>query len=301
METRKSTYNLSLTAFLGLKVRAYFKLLKFRLSFLVVISAVFGFQMAPGIVSWDWVTLLLLGLGGFMVTGASNILNQVFEIEQDSLMSRTNKRPLPVGDVQPLESVIYALLIGAGGVAILAVSFNLTAALLGVIAFLSYAFVYTPMKRKSPIGVLIGAIPGAMPPLIGWAAATGGLETGAWILFLIQFIWQFPHFWAIAWVLDADYSKAGFKMLPTPSGHSSTNATIILIYTFLLIPVCFLPWNTGMTGIVAIAVMVAAGLGMTMQSFMLLKRKDNKSAKKLMYYSFIYLPVVQAAMLIDKF
>lgn len=302
MQSSESTYKNGLTLGVGTRLRAYMALVKPRLTMLVVFSAIFGYFMAPNVAGFDLLTVAALGLGGFLITGASNTLNQVIEIEQDSLMNRTQKRPLVQKVISPIEAIVFAMVCGISGVVLLGVMFEgIVAALLGIIALLSYAFVYTPMKRIHSIGVLIGAIPGAMPPLIGWAAATGGLGIEAWILFLFQFLWQFPHFWAIAWVLEEDYSKAGFKMLPANGGRSAFTASIILIYTVLLVPVCVLPYAFDMLALPTVIVLALAGAAFTLQSYALLRVRTLKAASRLMFGSFIYLPVVQIAMLIDKF
>lgn len=287
---------------IGGRVRAYMQLVKPRLTLLVVFSAVFGYMMAPNVTGFDALTVLALGLGGFLITGASNTLNQVIEQEYDRLMARTQNRPLAQKVMSSLEAVIFALVCGAGGITLLGVVFEgLVPALLGIIALLLYAFVYTPLKRISSIAVLVGAFPGAMPPLIGWAAATGELHAAAWILFLVQFLWQFPHFWAIAWVLEEDYKKAGFKMLPAEGGRSAYTASVILIYTLLLVPVAVLPYALDITGWVAAGVMGVAGMGFSLQAWWLLKARTVKAASRLMFGSFVYLPVVQITLLIDKF
>ncbi len=302
MQNNKATYRVSVKDIVVGRMRAYTQLIKMRLSLLVVFSAVFGYMMAPGITGFDPVTLLWLGLGGLLVTGASNTLNQVMEIEYDRMMTRTSKRPLVTGAISPVEAVVFALICAAGGIAILGIVFEgMVPALLGIIALLSYAFVYTPMKRISPLGVLVGAFPGAMPVLIGWAAATGSLGLGAWVLFLIQFIWQFPHFWSIGWLCDEDYTQAGFKMLPGNSGPSKYTAYLIFVYTILLVPVAVLPFHLELIGWVTMVVAMAAGGFFTYRSFQLLRKMSPKAAKGVMFGSFIYLPVVQIAMLIDKF
>lgn len=302
MQSNKATYRLDLKDLVLTRVRAYSQLVKLRLSLLVVFSAIFGYLMAPNVMGVDPITMIWLALGGLLVTGASNTLNQVFEVEYDAQMTRTSKRPLVKNLISSTEAVIFALVCAIAGITILAVMFKgAVPALLGIIALLSYAFVYTPMKRVSPLGVLIGAFPGALPPLIGWAAATGSLEAGAWILFLIQFIWQFPHFWAIGWLQDEEYTKAGFKMLPGNSGRSKYTATLILVYTMLLIPVGLLPYHTGMIGPITLGVLVLAGLGFTYKSFRLYRTMDSKGALGVMFASFIYLPIIQIGMMIDKF
>lgn len=301
MEGSKATYENTTTTGLTGHLRAYVALVKPRLTLLVVFSAIFGYMMAPNVAGFDWLTVLALGLGGFLITGASNTLNQVIEADYDRLMSRTQKRPMVLKTISSLEAVIFALFCGAGGITLLGLKFGLTAALLGIIALLLYAFVYTPLKRINSIAVLVGAIPGAMPPLIGWAAATNGLDVNAWVLFLIQFLWQFPHFWAIAWVLADDYAKAGFKLLPANPGRGSFTASIILVYTLLLVPVAVLPYAFSMVGWVTVGVLMVAGAVFSVQAWWLLKTQTLKAASRLMFGSFIYLPVVQIAMLIDKF
>ncbi|MEM0996350.1 MAG: heme o synthase [Bacteroidota bacterium] len=302
MQSNRTTYTLLVREQLLTRVRAYVQLMKFRLSSLVVFSAVFGYFMAPNITGFDPVTVVLLALGGFLVTGASNALNQVIEAEYDAQMSRTQKRPMVIGAISPTEAVVFALIMAAAGVAILGACFSgIIPALLGIIALLLYAFVYTPLKRVSSLAVLVGAFPGAMPPLIGWAAATGSLDWGGWVLFLILFFWQFPHFWAIAWILDDDYTKAGFKMLPGAGGRTPHTASTVLIYTFLLVPVSYLPFQAGMVGGVSLIVTILSGLAFTGAAWMLLRNLDKKAASRLMFGSFIYLPVVQITMLIDKF
>ncbi len=302
MQNNRATYHFSLKEVVLTRVRAYSQLIKLRLSLLVVFSAVFGYLMAPNVLGVDPVTIIWLALGGFLITGASNTLNQVLEVEYDAQMTRTSGRPLVKNMISSTEAVIFALICGIGGITLLALMFEgPVPALLGIIALLAYAFVYTPMKRVSPLGVLVGAFPGAMPPLIGWAAATGSLETGAWILFLIQFTWQFPHFWAIAWLQDEEYVKAGFQMLPGNSGPSKYTALLILIYSVLLVPIGLLPFHIGMIGPTTLGVLVLAGSGFTYKAAILYKRMNSKGALGVMFASFIYLPIVQIAMMIGKF
>ncbi|RMG75002.1 MAG: protoheme IX farnesyltransferase [Bacteroidetes bacterium] len=286
----------SLGQWLRLKTRAYMELLKFRLSLLVALSAVFGYAMAAGDAS-SWGLLLLMGLGGLMITGASNTLNQVFEREYDAKMARTAQRPMPTARLSVREAVAFALVLGLGGIALLGYFFNLEAALLGIIGLLSYAFVYTPMKRLSPFSVFVGAIPGGLPPLIGWVAFTGGLEAGGLLLFAFQFFWQFPHFWAIAWQLDDDYQKAGFKMLPTASGRSQASARLILVYTLCLIPMAYFPLRLDMIAWPGALALVLAGLFFTWPAYRLFRNLDDKDARRLMFASFLYLPAIQLAFL----
>ncbi len=191
-------------------------------------------------------------------------------------------------------------MLGVTGVAIHFIHFNLLTALLSLLSLILYAFVYTPLKRVGPIAVFVGAIPGALPPMIGWVAVSNGITTEALILFGIQFIWQFPHFWAIAWVAFEDYAKAGFKLLPSSNGRDLNTAFNIMIYTLFLIPISLLPMYIGLTGITSGIIVTIAGILFLMQTFYLMKKCDTKAAKWMMFGSFLYLPIVQIAFVLDK-
>ncbi|TXK50754.1 protoheme IX farnesyltransferase [Pontibacter qinzhouensis] len=297
MYTQKSNLILSCLLMTN-KATEYFKLLKFRLSFVVAFSSAIGFIL--GRMDSSFLQVGLVFLAGMLVTGAANIINQILEKDLDKHMKRTAKRPLPTGRLSVLESAVFGTLIGVSGVAILWFVFNPLAALLSLLSLVLYGFVYTPMKRISPICVFVGAIPGGMPPLIGWAAATGVLGVEAWILFGIQFTWQFPHFWAIAWVLDDDYKKAGFKMLPMSGGKNLKTAIQIMIYTLLLIPLSLLPLQFGMTGATSALVAVVCGVLFLAQTFYLMRTCSKKAAMSIMFGSFLYLPIVQIAFVLDK-
>lgn len=276
---------------LGLKVRAYLQLLKFRLTLLVAMSAAFGYVMGASEASV--VPAFMIALGGLLTTGSANVLNQILERELDKKMKRTAKRPLPQGILSNQEALVYAVVMGIGGVALIGQLFNLPAALLSIIGLLSYAFVYTPLKRITPFAVFVGAIPGALPPLIGWVAATAALDNGGLILFAFQFFWQFPHFWAIAWLLDEDYKKAGFKMLPTGGGKTQSSARVMLIYTLLLVPLSLMPLQAGMLtwpGAVMLALLAAL---FSVPAWKLFKTLDKRFARQLMFASFLYLPLLQ--------
>ncbi|MEO0581956.1 MAG: heme o synthase [Bacteroidota bacterium] len=275
---------------------AYSQLTKFKLSTLVALSGMHGYLMAAGS-DFDWFLLCMVGLGAMLVTGASNILNQIFEKEYDKLMARTANRPLPSGKMTTAQGVWLALLLGIGGVYIMGHFFNLPAALFSIIALLSYAFVYTPMKRISPIAVFVGAIPGALPPLIGWVAETGTLGDGAIILFIFQFFWQFPHFWAIAWQMDEDYQKAGFKMLPTAAGRTKFSALLILIYTLALVPLSFFAVKAEMVGWWGFGGLALCGILFAIPAFALYRSMEKKRARQVMFASFFYLPLIQVVFL----
>jgi len=281
------------------KLKAYFDLTKFRLSSLVVFSTVIGYLLAHK-APIDYNNLMFLCIGGFLVTTAANTFNQVIEINLDKLMTRTMDRPLPTGTLSKSEALIFAIISGIIGLSILAINFNVLVMILSLVSLILYAFVYTPLKQKSSIAVLVGAIPGALPPLLGWVALTGDISAEAICLFGIQFFWQFPHFWAIAWVLDEDYSKAGFKLLPNGGKKDINTAFQIMIYTLILIPVSLLPLKLGLTGVNSAMIALVCGVLFLALTFYLMKTCSKKAALRIMFGSFLYLPIVQIAFIIDK-
>ena len=281
------------------KARAFWELLKFRLSLLVAFSCAFGYVLASPVVNWH--VLPMLFIGGFLVSGASIVVNQIIERDLDKLMSRTKNRPLPTGRLSANEAITFCVLCLSAGLIILLIYTNVFTTMLAIVSMILYSFVYTPLKRVGPIAVFAGAIPGALPPLLGWTAATGFISYEAIIIFGIQFIWQFPHFWAIAWVADDDYKKAGFKLLPSPGGQKDLNTAIqIMIYTLFLIPLGLLPATFGITGINSAIAVTICGVLFLAQTFSLMKSGDRRSALKIMFGSFLYLPIVQIAYLLDK-
>jgi protoheme IX farnesyltransferase len=285
-------------AFVAAKTRAYFELLKFRLSFLVAFSCAFGYVLASPQV--NWITLAMLFLGGFLLSGSSVIINQIIEKDLDRLMVRTMNRPLPTYRISVNEASAFAVFCLLAGVSILLLYTNVLTTILSVVSMILYGFVYTPLKRVGPIAVFVGAIPGALPPLLGWVAATGAISHEALIIFGIQFIWQFPHFWAIAWVSDEDYRKAGFKLLPSGGKKDLHTAVQIMIYTMFLIPLGLLPATFGITGINSAVIVTVCGVLFFAQTFSLMRSGDRRSALKIMFGSFLYLPIVQIAYLLDK-
>ncbi|MCA0231807.1 MAG: heme o synthase [Bacteroidetes bacterium] len=280
------------------KVRSYLELMKLRLAWLVAFSGAFGYSLAVEKVNWP--SLILFILAAFSITGAANIINQIIEKDLDKLMKRTQNRPLPSGRVSVNEATVFALVLFAFATFIFLMEFNVRACALAILSTILYGFVYTPLKRVGTIAVFVGAIPGAFPPMIGWVAATNqfGLEPG--ILFAIQFFWQFPHFWAIAWVLDEDYKKAGFNLLPSKGGKDLNTAIQMMIYTLFLLPVGWLPYELGMTGINSALVAMLFGVLFLAQTFHLMRKCSDKTALQLMFGSFAYLPIVQIAYLLDK-
>jgi len=274
-------------------------LFKTRLTMLVVFSAVIAYLVAAnGSVRWE--AVVVLALGGSLITFAANTFNQVLERDYDKLMKRTENRPLAAGRMTVSTAVMIAGFLSLAGITLLAF-FNAWTALLGTISLISYAFVYTPMKRVSPIAVFIGAIPGALPMAIGVVAWQGEITSLAIALFAIQFLWQFPHFWAIAWVGHDDYTNAGFYLLPSKNGEKDKNTGLqSMIYSIMLIAISWWPYVLGATGIVSAIILTILGLGYTFYSWGLYKKCTKEAAKKLMFFSFLYLPVALIALLIDK-
>jgi len=285
------------------KIKDISALFKVRLTLLVVISAVLGFFMGTSTASDHKIWVLCLG--GFLLTGGSNGLNQVWERQWDRLMDRTKNRPIPVGRMTPLEGIIISSIAGIAGIVLLWVFINKASGILGLFAFFSYVFLYTPLKRVTSLAVFVGAFPGAIPPMLGYVAATNdfGLEAG--LLFAMQFMWQFPHFWAIAWVAHDDYEKGGYKLLPFSDGRSKKSAFQIFVYSLFLIPVSLLPWalptSQPMVGDIAAVVTTMAGAVMAWYAYKLYRTCDVKEARRLMFASFFYLPIVQLFYVIDKF
>lgn len=276
--------------------KIYLIFTKFRLSFLVILSALSGYLFAGGT---DLLVIFYLLLGGTLVTAASNGANQIWERDLDSLMKRTENRPLPRGWMSLKEAYlicIFSLIIGT----ILLLLINWQSAALGFLAFITYVFIYTPMKRVSPWAVLVGAFPGAIPPFLGAIAATDHFGFLPGILFFVQFTWQFPHFWAIAWVLYDDYKLAGFSLLPSKSGRSKASAFQIMAYSLALIPFSLVPWLLGWTG--PLTLYVAAGLGILffLYAYRLFINCETADARKLMFASFVYLPIIQFIYVFDR-
>lgn len=283
----------------ALKAKAYYALLKPRLSFLVAFSCAFGYALATkGSVNWG--VLLMLTLGGFLLAGASGCINQILEKDFDAIMNRTKNRPIPTGRITVNEAIVFSIVCGLFSLIILWIYTNPLTVILSLVSMVLYSFVYTPLKRVGPIAVFVGAIPGALPPLLGWVAATGSISHEAMIIFGIQFIWQFPHFWAIAWVADDDYKKAGFKLLPSGGGKDINTAIQIMIYTLFLIPLGLLPAKFGITGLDSGIVATICGAAFFGQTFSLMRTGSQQSARRIMFGSFIYLPIVQIAYLLDK-
>lgn len=278
-------------------IRPYIALLKSRLSITVAFSGTFGYILAP--ITHEPLGLFLISLAGFLLTGAANIVNQLKEIPYDKLMKRTANRPLPAETLNSKQASIFGYILVVAALALLSY-FSWKSAALGFLSYLLYGYVYTPLKRVGPISVFVGAFPGAFPPMIGWVAATGHFSWEPGILFAIQFFWQFPHFWAIAWVADEDYQRAGFKMLPNDGKKDIKTAFTMMIYTLFLVPLGFIPYLLHMAGITSAIITVVAGTLFLCQTFYLMMRPSDKAAKWMMFGSFLYLIIIQIALILDK-
>jgi protoheme IX farnesyltransferase len=288
------------------KIKDYLQLVKLSLSIMVVFSSVISYLLAPKVVEYEWSMIGLLFIGGMLVTGSANAINQVVEKDTDALMKRTAKRPVASGRMGVNEGWAFAIITGALGVFILGNYFNWLSAGLALFSLFLYAFIYTPLKKVNSIAVLVGAIPGALPCLIGWAAGDDHLSTGGWLLFAIQFLWQFPHFWAIAWISHTDYTTAGFKLLPSEKGPTKFTAMQTVIYSLLLLPVTLLPFFTGMCsyeeikGLIGLVLILLANFFMIFRCVRLYQRMDTGAARRVMFGSYMYLPVILLALLMSK-
>ena len=282
------------------KLSDYRLLIKFSLSFMVAFSSVISYLLAPKVVAYDWSMIILLFIGGLLVTGSANAVNEIAEKDTDALMKRTANRPLASGRMSTTEAWTAATVMLLAGMFILWNYFNPLSAIIAMVSWFVYAFMYTPLKKVSSISVLVGAIPGALPCLIGWAAGNDDISMGGWILFAIQFFWQFPHFWAIAWVAHKDYTNAGFKLMPSVEGPTKYSAIQSVIYSLVLIPVGMIPYWFGMSGIIGFWIVLVANLFMVWQCVRLFREMERKAARRVMFSSYFYLPIVLLALLADK-
>lgn len=281
------------------KVKDYFQLIKFTLSFTVVFSCVVCYLLAPN-VKFELFSVLCLFIAGMLITGSANAINQTIERDTDALMKRTAGRPVAAKRMQVNEAWAFAIISGIAGVGLMWYWFNYQSAMLGLFSLLLYAFIYTPLKKINSISVLVGAFPGALPCLIGWVAGTGKFGIGGWILFGIQFLWQFPHFWAIAWVAHKDYQKAGFKLLPGTEGPTKFTALQSVIYSMLMIPVGTLPFYANISGAISLWILLFCNLAMVYLSVILFLKMNVTAARRVMFGSYFYLIIVFLSLLFDK-
>lgn len=289
---------------LASKVKDYFQLIKFTLSFMVVFSTVVCFLIAPyqnaKFAYHPLILVCILFIAGLCITGSANTINQVLEKDTDALMARTANRPVASGRMSVKEGYLFALILGILGISMMAYFFNVNSALVGLVSLMIYGFIYTPLKKVNSIAVLVGAIPGALPCLIGWVAATDNFNVEGWVLFGIQFLWQFPHFWAIAWLAHEDYAKAGFKLLPSDKGPTKFTALQSVTYSALMIPVGVLPYFYNLSGVISMWIVLFCNLWMVAASIWLFIKLNKKAARLVMFSSYFYLMIVFLALWANK-
>ena len=279
------------------KLSDYAQLTKLRLASLVVFSAVTGYLI--GAANVVWLEILWLSAGGFLVTGAANAINQILERDSDRFMKRTQNRPLAAGRMDVWEAALLSVILGVGGIGIIWMGLNPLAGVLSLLSLFMYTALYTPLKKITPWAVFVGAFPGAFPPMLGYVAATGEFGLIPGLLFFVQFMWQFPHFWAIAWKAHNDYLKAGINLLP--SGRKDRASTFqVLLYTVLLIPASITPFLFGITGVTSLIGALILGAWFLWVALRFFLQPTDARALKLMFASFAYLPIIQILYVIDK-
>lgn len=280
-------------------MRDYFQLIKFTLTITVVFSSIISYLLVPNI-SFNFKMVMLLFIAGMLITGSANAINQIYEKDSDAVMKRTGERPIAAGRMSVNHAWMVAIICGVAGVLIMGIFFNWKAALLSLLSLFIYGFIYTPLKKVTALSVLVGGFPGAFPCLIGWVAGADEFSAGGWVLFAIQFLWQFPHFWAIAWVAHNDYTRAGLKLLPNQNEPTKNTALQAIGYSLIMIPLGFLPHYVGISGTISMWILLAANVAMVIQCIRLYREMDVKAARRVMFSSYIYLPVILIALLADK-
>jgi len=296
---RNPAQQLSIWANLTQAMADFGLLVKFKLSIMVLFSALMAYAIA-GAGQANWVGFTLLAIGGFLVTGASNALNEVLERDYDRLMPRTANRPVATGRMSVSNAVLLAGLMALFGVSILSL-FNPLTGFLGMLSLISYAFIYTPLKRSSPLAVAVGAVPGALPLVIGCTAWDGVLTNTALMLFTIQFLWQFPHYWSIAWLADEDYKRAGFFMLPSRNGEkNSTTGFLSFLFCIAMLVNALLGYWLGFSGFIATLALLALNAFFAWRSWQLYQTCTREAARRQMFASFLHLPLSLIVLLLDK-
>lgn len=281
------------------RLRDYLVLTKPEVTSLVVVSTLAGFYLgARG--GLEWVLLLHTLIGTALVSGGTAAFNQFLEREDDARMRRTAQRPLPAGRLEPAAALWFAAALSLTGVLYLALRVNFLASLLAFLTWGSYLFLYTPLKKRTVLCTAVGAFPGAMPPLIGWAAARGALNAEAWVLYAILFLWQFPHFLSIAWMYREDYARGQIRMLPVVDPTGSATGQQMLLYTLVLLPVGLVPTLLGMAGSLYFCGALLLGVGFLGFTLRAALQPSNQHAKHLLHASVIYLPLLFALLMIDK-
>jgi protoheme IX farnesyltransferase len=276
----------------------FFSLTKPRLNFLVVVTAAVGYYL--GASSIDLLKWAEAVVGTALVAGGAAGLNQVYERDTDSLMWRTRSRPLAAQRLTVAEATTFSVALSTIGLVLLATRGNILAAVLALLTLISYNIIYTPMKRRSQLATLVGAVPGALPPMIGWAAARGALTPGAWALFAIVFVWQIPHFMAIAWLYRQDFERAGFPLLPVVHPDGKSTARQAIIFSVLLIPISLAPYVLHMAGPIYAAGAVLGGVGLLAASISFMTARTNERARRLFLGSITYLPLLWILLIADR-
>jgi protoheme IX farnesyltransferase len=279
------------------RVADFLSLTKPRLNLLVVATALAGYYL--GADRFDLARLAATAFGTALVAGGAAAFNQILERDTDALMRRTMTRPIPAGRMRVAAAAWFAVALAASGLALLAAGANALAAGVAAITLLSYVLVYTPLKSRTPLATLVGGIPGGLPPMIGWAAATGTLSVGAWVLFAIVFLWQMPHFLAIAWLCREDYAKARLPLLPVVEPDGRSMARLVVLYASVLVVVSLAPTLVGLAGRVYFAGVLALGLAFLTLGVQFARRRTNDTARRLFVGSIAYLPALWALMLLD--
>lgn len=293
--------NIKETKAIGLreKLAAYFELTKPRIAFLLVLTSAAGFYLGAD-TGFDAMLFLNAMIGITLLAFGVATLNQVWERDIDILMERTARRPLPTQRVSPVEALVFGISLCLVAEIYLTFLVNALTAILGLMVIVGYVLLYTPLKTRTSASTAIGAFPGALPPLMGWTAATGEITLGAWILFAILFFWQFPHFLAIAWMYREQYAKAGIKMLPVVEPAGKITARQIVIFTILLLPTSLAPFFVGFAGLIYLFGAIVLGVWFLSASIQAARAKSNEKARKLLLVSVIYLPLIFLLMVFDK-
>jgi heme o synthase len=280
-------------------IKDYIALTKPRITWLILMSTGVGYFFGAKN-GWHFLTLLHTIIGTGLIASGTAALNQWYEREADAKMRRTQARPLPAGRLDAWKALIFAIAISVVGFVELWFGANPLASMLGLVTLLTYLFVYTPLKQRSPHSTTIGSIPGAMPPLIGFAAASGTLTWDAWVLFAILFLWQFPHFYAIAWMYKEDYARAGIRMLPVVEPDGKSTARRILLYSIALIPISLMPKFFAMAGTAYLYGAIALGLAFVYYGLRIRLDRTRQQARRVLLASVVYLPLLFSLMLIDR-
>jgi protoheme IX farnesyltransferase len=273
-------------------------LTKPRLNVLVVVTAAVGYYLGAGVTDLPRLFEVMVGIA--LVAGGAAGLNQIYERDTDRLMWRTQSRPLAAGRITTGEAMVFSFALATLGLAMVALTANLLAASLAMLTLVSYNLVYTPMKRRSQLATLVGAVPGALPPMIGWVASRNSLTVEAWALFAIVFIWQIPHFMAISWLYRADFGRAGFPLLPVVQPDGRSTARQAVLFTLLLLPVSIVPYFIGMSGVAFAVGAVAGGLGLLLLAISFARDRTDDRARLLFLASITYLPLLWGMLIADR-